>query len=147
VPGTAKVIFPPASLLLVGALLAALGGTSRGASPALTPPAADVSSRAMALIKENCLACHNPEKKKGKLVLTSREAALAGGENGPALVPGNASQSHLAAAILAEADPHMPPKGQLSAGEIATLRAWIDAGATWDQAALTKVKLASTQPI
>ena len=48
----------------------------------------ETTRRAMTLIRQNCLACHNPEKRKGKLVLTSRDLALKGGENGPALVPG-----------------------------------------------------------
>ncbi len=90
----------------------------------------------MRLLKANCLNCHNEEKEKGGLVLTSRERALKGGDNGPILTPGKADESQLAKLVHAEADPHMPPKKQLSAEQIQTLRAWIDAGADWDEAIL-----------
>jgi WD40 repeat protein len=101
----------------------------------------------MVLLKENCVACHNPEKKKGKLVLTTRQGALAGGESGPVLEGGKTGISRLIDALGEDADPHMPPKGQLTAEEIATLGAWIDSGAKWDEGLLTKVRLASTRPI
>ena len=55
--------------------------------------------RAMGLLKDNCLACHNPEKKKGKLILTTREGALAGGENGAVIVPGQPAASRLLAVL------------------------------------------------
>src|SRR6476659_10122736 len=98
---------------------------------------ATLETRAMTILRENCTTCHNAEKKKGKLLLTSREAALNGGENGAAVVPGDVSNSLMATVIAADADPHMPPKGQLTDDEIATLKAWINAGAEWDQSALT----------
>jgi WD40 repeat protein len=123
---------------LVLALVGAIGMGSRGD---------DQVSRAMTILKENCLACHNPQKKKGGLVLASRETALKGGENGAVLVPGKAKESRLAAAVLPEADPHMPPKGQLTPDEIAALRAWIDAGAQWDEKVLLAAKPATTHPV
>jgi WD40 repeat protein len=46
----------------------------------------------------------------------------------------------------AAADPHMPPKKQLAAGEIALLRHWIDEGAAWDEVALRKPS-ADTRPV
>ncbi|MDP6354418.1 MAG: c-type cytochrome domain-containing protein, partial [Planctomycetota bacterium] len=91
---------------------------------------------AMSLLKTNCLSCHNPEKKKGKLDLTTREALLLGGENGKVAVPGKSAVSRLIHGLQAGADPHMPPKGQLSPRAIATFEAWIDEGIEWDAEAL-----------
>ena len=86
----------------------------------------------MTLLRENCLACHNPEKKKGKLDLTTHDAALHGGEDGPAFIAGKSGESRMISRALAsDADPHMPPKGQLTKDEIASLALWIDAGAAW----------------
>jgi len=102
----------------------------------------------MKILKENCVSCHNPEKRKGKLVLTSREGALAGGEDGAVLVVGKAAESKLIEAMSSSADPHMPPKGQLSDAEIAALRMWIDSGAKWNAKALAATtQPASTRPI
>ena len=143
VPPTAQANYFP-GLVLILAFLAPAGVFAKTPQ---SQPAADFAGPAMVLLKENCVACHNPEKRKGKLILTNRAAALAGGENGPALLPGKSAQSRLANALLEDADPHMPPKGQLTVDEIATLRAWIDGGAAWDEQVLSKVRLASTQSI
>jgi WD40 repeat protein len=123
---------------------------ARAAQPAATEVSRKeprLEARAMTILRENCTTCHNAEKKKGKLLLTSREAALNGGENGAAIVPGDASKSPLANVVAEDADPHMPPKGQLTPAEIATLKAWIAAGAEWDEAALSAPKVATTRPI
>ena len=98
----------------------------------------------MALLKANCFPCHNEEKKKGGLRLTSRDLMMKGGDDGQVVVPGKADQSPLAKALLPDADPHMPPKKQLSAGQITLLRAWIDAGAAWDTQALAAVSVVTT---
>jgi WD40 repeat protein/mono/diheme cytochrome c family protein len=103
---------------------------------------------AMRVLKENCVSCHNPAKKKGGFVLTSRELALKGGEDGPGLIVGSSAKSPMIMALDSSADPHMPPKGQLSEQEIATLAKWIDAGAKWDAVALAATRpAAATRPI
>ncbi len=47
------------------------------------------------LIVKNCLACHNPERSRGGLDLTTRAALLTGSDNGPAFVPGDSAKSLL----------------------------------------------------
>ena len=42
------------------------------------------------VLATRCQACHGPTKQKGGLRLDSRAAALAGGDTGPAVVPGQA---------------------------------------------------------
>ena len=90
----------------------------------------------MFALKAACFECHNPEKAKADLDLTTREAILKGGDSGPALVPGKSGESFLVEVLAPDADPHMPPKGQLSDEQIADIRTWIDAGAGWDADAL-----------
>ena len=60
------------------------------------------------------MKCHGAEKQKGGLRLDSREAALKGGDTGPALVPGNPKDSLYAGAARGERST-MPPKEKLSA--------------------------------
>ena len=101
----------------------------------LLPPAKPTTdTSATALLDAHCMSCHNEDKAKGRLVLGSREGALEGGKSGPALVPGKADESLLVKLIQAGSKPHMPPKKQLTDAQIAALRAWINAGATWDVA-------------
>jgi mono/diheme cytochrome c family protein len=105
---------------------------SAAAAPAQSADAG-TTTRAMQVLADNCLACHAPAKHKGELVLSTRELALKGGKHGPAVVPGKAAESRLIAALAPAAEPHMPPKGQLSDDDVAALRAWVDGGAAWDE--------------
>ena len=51
------------------------------------------SAEAMQLLKNRCFSCHNEEKAKGGLVMTSHEKLLKGGESGAAVVPGEPEKS------------------------------------------------------
>lgn len=95
-------------------------------------------AQAMGILKTQCLGCHNAEKKKGGLSLETRELALQGGENGAALKVGNAELSALIQALTDPGDAHMPPKKQMPEKQINLLKAWVNAGAAWDGAALKK---------
>ncbi|MEC5127760.1 PSD1 and planctomycete cytochrome C domain-containing protein [Verrucomicrobiales bacterium BCK34] len=82
---------------------------------------------------ENCYKCHSVEsgKSKGGLLLDTRAGTHLGGDNGPAVVPGNVEESLLIAAIShAQPDLEMPPKKErLPDGVIADFRKWIESGA------------------
>jgi len=85
------------------------------------------------LLVEACYKCHShdADKIKGGLVLDSHEAALKGGDSGPALVPGQPDESLLITAIrYNDPDLQMPPKGKkLSDEQIALLTEWVKIGA------------------
>jgi hypothetical protein len=100
---------------------------------------------ALRVLQKECFRCHTPEKRKGGLAMTTREALLKGGENGPALEPGKPEASPLVALLAEDADPHMPPKGQLTPEEISAVRTWVKAGAVWDAGLLAKS--APLQPV
>jgi mono/diheme cytochrome c family protein len=83
------------------------------------------ASKAQSVFDANCLKCHGTLEQKSGLELDTIEGALHGNDEGPVIVPGHPEKSKLMAALLADADPHMPPKKQLSPEEIAALRTWI----------------------
>jgi hypothetical protein len=86
------------------------------------------------VLKAECFACHSTEAKKlrGGLRLDSREAALEGGDSGPAIVPGQAGESLLIRALRHEDGLAMPPKKpRLPETTITDFAKWIDAGATY----------------
>ncbi|MDB6172902.1 MAG: hypothetical protein JWL59_2213 [Chthoniobacteraceae bacterium] len=126
---------PPLLFLSRGRLLAVLVGIFAWGLCAQADPGAD-SATSMRLLKTHCFSCHNAEKKKGGLMMITREALIEGGENGPAIVEGAPEKSALIEALSADADPHMPPKKQLAAGQIALLSRWVKDGAPWDAIAL-----------
>ncbi|WP_226895416.1 PSD1 and planctomycete cytochrome C domain-containing protein [Luteolibacter marinus] len=86
------------------------------------------------VLETKCLSCHNPDKSKGGLLLTTRESMISGGDSGPAIAPEHFEQSELLLRTKLDEDDDdiMPPKGKpLSADEIATLEAWLKEGAPW----------------
>ena len=78
----------------------------------------------------NCFKCHTGKEPKGELRLDSGEAALAGGESGPVIVPGKPEESLLVEAINYRSL-EMPPTGKLGDEAIATLTEWVRLGAPW----------------
>ena len=81
------------------------------------------------LVEANCAKCHNADKKKGDLDLTSYSGALAGGASGKVIVPGDAEASQLVKVITHAAEPTMPPnRGKMADKEIAVFRKWIAGG-------------------
>lgn len=86
------------------------------------------------VLVEQCGNCHSADapKLKGGLRVDSRAALLAGGENGPAIVPGRPEKSRLIEAIgYKNVDLQMPPKAKLPDAAIADLTAWVKMGAPW----------------
>src|SRR5437867_4484897 len=78
----------------------------------------------------NCIGCHASNVKMGSLDLDTMEGIKAGGNHGTILVPGNSAESRLYLMVAGKASPAMPLSGKsLAAGEIETIRKWIDAGA------------------
>ena len=75
-------------------------------------------------------ACHSGDKRSGGLALGTYSDTLNGGRSGAAVKPGNSGASLMVQRVTGEMQPRMPIGGEaLSAGEIATIRAWIDQGA------------------
>lgn len=83
------------------------------------------------ILRERCYECHSHAGKiKGGLVLDSRSGWQAGGDSGPAVVPGSVEKSRLIEAVrYANPDVEMPPKAKLPSAEIAILEQWVARGA------------------
>ena len=86
------------------------------------------------VLVEQCYECHSATAKKleGSLLLDSKAGALKGGDQGPAVVPGDLDKSLLIRAIhYDDKDLQMPPapKERLSAEVVADFEAWIKRGA------------------
>ena len=93
-------------------------------------PQAQDAEKAFAILKTNCLACHDTKMHAGKLVMETTADLLKGGAHGPALLPGKSAESRLIKMVLGEITPKMPLEGDLKPAEIEILRRWIDTGAT-----------------
>ncbi len=100
-------------------------------STAAEPAAPDFNDHVAPIFKKYCTGCHNGTDQEGELVLERYATLLAGGENGAVVVPGKSEQSRLILVLSGKAKPSMPPEDneKPTAAEIATLEAWINAGA------------------
>lgn len=113
-------------------LMAVLAAVSVASAAEAVHPARE----AMLVLKGECFSCHNERKRKGGLVLTSREALLRGNESGPAAEAGRPDESAIVRVIAHGADPQMPPDRPLTDVQRRILRDWITSGLPWDDSAL-----------
>jgi len=90
------------------------------------------------LLADNCYSCHSADtNSKGGLRVDDRNGLVYGGENGAAILPGNAAESLLIRAVsYTNDDLKMPPNKQLSAEQVADLTRWINEGAAWPRVEL-----------
>ncbi len=87
------------------------------------------------VLKSKCTSCHNEDLKKGKLLLTTKEGLLEGGENGVVLEKGSPQNSELFKRVCLDPSNRkfMPPNGAaMSYTEIALLDYWIRSGMSFD---------------
>ena len=88
-------------------------------------------SKVRPVLIKRCYDCHSTEKKtKGGLALDSRAGWQHGGDNGPAIIPGDLTKSLVIKAVrYLDEDFAMPPKSRLPADEVAILEEWVKRGA------------------
>ena len=92
------------------------------------------------ILASRCTSCHANAPVLAGLDLRTRESALKGGVHGAALVPGDATASHLYRRLIGQEQPQMPLGGRLTDSEIAMVKKWIDGGAVWDGALNAKAE-------
>lgn len=81
------------------------------------------------LLENKCFSCHNPDKKKGGLELTSYAGLMNGGSGGAVVDAGNPQASRLWTCSAKKEEPFMPPEGApLEAKELTLLSKWIADG-------------------
>jgi hypothetical protein len=128
-------------LLLASCLGWATSGLSAAAAdPQGAPSREDVAffeKRVRPVLAERCFSCHSAQAKqlRGGLRLDSRAGLLRGGDSGAVVMPGQPEHSRLIQAIRYN-DPalRMPPRGRLSADQVADLTAWVSQGAPYPEA-------------
>ena len=133
-----KQLIPPGRKRLV--LLVGLVGVAPVSVDALPPrapignspePARFFRDRIEPILRDHCFRCHSDraDQVEADLRLDSREALLRGGDQGPAVEPGEPDRSLLMTAVRYELDDlKMPPDRRLDDRQIADLEQWIRMG-------------------
>ena len=120
--------FLRAGLIILSGLV---GVTSANAADS---PAELFRNTIQPVLKQQCLGCHGEGNVFANLDLRTRDAALKGGQRGPAIVGGSPGDSLLMSAIDHAGELAMPPGGaekQLPQETRDAFRAWIAAGAPY----------------
>src|SRR3984957_5390968 len=114
------------SFILASAAAAAL----LSASSVFSADKVNYQDHVLPIFRDSCLNCHNPDKKKAGLDLSTYPTALAGSNNGPVINSGDPDGSMLYKAVTHAEEPTMPPKkDKLPDKELAIIKAWIAGGA------------------
>ena len=135
---------PLLSLLICGLLASAACGNDEAAIEFF-------EKEVRPILATRCFGCHSGKladgetEPKGNLRLDSREAALQGGDTGPAFVPGKIKESLLVDAINYGELYQMPPKSKLPAEEIAALTKWVEMGAPWPKETVTAASVSESK--
>lgn len=81
------------------------------------------------IFKASCISCHKPDKKKGKLDMSTYADFIKGGKQGPPVKAGDPVKS-LIIEMVSGPEPEMPEKGDaLKPEQIELLSRWIKEGA------------------
>lgn len=133
------------SPLLFSASALLLGVSTLAAIPSQSAAPPDVTLQAGVVLAGRCLSCHSTDKTAGGVDLSTQAGAKAAGVVGVS----DPQKNRLLRAVVSG---KMPPSGKLPADQIATLTAWVKAGAPYPRTGLKTVSLPdqplwSLQPI
>ena len=125
-----------ACLLMLAPLPTNSSTVSRAADAAIDAPAGDgidFEQDVLPILRARCVECHGPDAEESGLRVDSRQALLAGGDVGPAVVPGEPTKTEILRRMATtDPDERMPPEGEpLTAAEIAAVSRWVAGGASW----------------
>jgi hypothetical protein len=89
------------------------------------------------IFRKHCYGCHAATVKMGSLDIETHEGVMRGGNQGPIVMPGKASESRLYLTLTGAMEPFMPMGGKrLEQAELDLVKRWIDAGARPDPGGL-----------
>jgi hypothetical protein len=96
------------------------------------------------ILRENCFACHDSKKRKGKLDMTTYESFRKGGDREDPVAPGKPDESVIIDRVTDTGGGRMPPKESgepLPPAKIAVIEQWIKEGAKLDAGLSPKADL------
>jgi hypothetical protein len=96
------------------------------------------------ILKENCFACHDAKKRKGKLDMTTYEGLRKGGTKDDPITPGRPEESLICDLVTATDKTRMPPReagDALPREKVELIARWIKEGAMLDTGIAAKADL------
>jgi hypothetical protein len=121
-------------LALVLLYLLTQGATEANAQPQPGKPVSFINDVAP-ILKENCFACHDSKRRKGKLDMTTFENFRKGGSREDPIEAGKPEESTLIDLVTATGSGRMPPReagDELPKAKVDIIKQWIKEGAKLD---------------
>ncbi len=110
------------------------------------PAAVDFVRDVQPIFRQHCYECHSAKQQKNGFRLDRRGDAMRGGTQ-TVIGPGNGAGSKLYQKLIGgHFGRQMPPDGPIPRSQVATIKAWIDAGAPWPDAAAGEVPVPPPDP-
>src|SRR5262245_2129203 len=126
------------SAALTGSLIVTILGLRVAAEDG---PKFNYKDHVAGIFQAKCNACHNGDKKKGGLALDSFTGVMQGGGSGAVVEPGDPDGSRLYLLVSHQEEPKMPPNSPpIPEADLATIKAWIEAGAPETSGSAVAVK-------
>src|SRR5438128_2856304 len=92
------------------------------------------------ILRDKCIGCHNPDKSRSGLVVSTYAGVMAGGSSGEVIKPGDPDASRLLLLVSHKQEPFMPPKSAMIPAEnVETIRQWIVGGAMENSGSKAKI--------
>ena len=111
-----------ARLALALGLLAVLGVPVQGADKVT------YQDHVLPILRNKCLKCHNPDKQKADLNMSTFQSLLKGSGNGSIVEGGDPDNSLMFKVVNHLEEPTMPPNDKLPDAELALIGKWISGG-------------------
>lgn len=113
------------SALFIGTLIVSATANAQEKKP----PKITYEQHVKPILRAKCFTCHNSDKKRADLDLSSYGTLMEGGASGKVIKPGESSQSYLYKLVTHAEEPFMPPRSPKLPNEmLETIRKWIDGG-------------------
>ncbi len=126
-----RILIPGSAVVLV--LVAMATARDQSAPATQATPKVDFAREIQPILSANCYKCHGPALQMARLRLDAKKTALAGGQSGKVIQPGNAGGSILYQRVSGLSKQERMPMGPtaLTPDQIALIKNWIDQGAEW----------------
>src|SRR5688500_2196597 len=116
------------SAVVIVAVSLALTGSAIAADPA--PAKVTFQDHVLPIFRNACLNCHNADKKRGGLDISTFSATIAGSDSNKAIIPGDPDNSLLYKLVTHQDEPKMPQRAdKLPQKDLDVIRKWIEGGA------------------
>ena len=111
--------------LAIGSLFSAISSIAAEAPKKIT-----YQDDLLPILRDACLNCHNPDKKKAGLDLSTYQGTMTGSDNGVVVKVGDPNASSLMKTMTHAEEPFMPQKAdKLADVKLAMFKTWIATGA------------------